>query len=430
MNRAPKNKKPLNTTLRMTARISLPLGFAGVLVSMAATPALASSSLSVTQGGSSVAGQTVSSSSGVTASGSDSAPDATGLSAKRTLTLTVTPPGGSAANLASPKSVASNQAGSISGTFDPTCPSWSSSPCTQAANGDYVFRFSDGSSTQTSTVTLAIAPSAVTGFSGTASGTVATFSWTANSDNVPDFAGYDISGGGSDVHVGVDACDSGSCGVSIDYGSGAQGSTDSFTIRALRTKSPGSSGTVASDPTATSVSFPAPASSSAGASGSGSGSSTDGSTAGSSSGGSGSTGSGGAGGTGSDAGSSGAGGSTGATSSGGHTHGTVINAKHPGASLNTFLPSARAGAAPDLPSVLTEIQPLPQGTYKPTLAYPDQTLTSSVQKPGQSAIGHVGTELVHVFDMTALWRSLAIAAIVILVASHLRAWVNHVDLGD
>jgi hypothetical protein len=424
------NKLQVKKTLRLTARISLPLGFAGMLVGMAAAPALASSSLSVTQGGSSVSGQTSSSSSGITASGSDSAPDATGLSAKRTLTLTVTPPGGSAANLAAPKSVASNQAGSISGTFDPTCPSWSSSPCTQAANGDYVFKFSNGSSTQSSTVTLAVPPSAVTGFSGSASGTVATFVWSANSDNVPDFAGYDISGGGSDVHVGVDACDSGGCGVSIDYGAGAQGSTDTFTIRALRTKSPGSSGTVASDPAATSVNFPAPPSSTASGSGSGSGS-TDGGATGSSSGGSGSTSSGSAGGnTSGDGGSAGTAGSGGATSSGGQTHGTVINARHPSASLNSFLPSARAGAAPDLPSVLTEIQPLPQGTYKPTLAYPDQTLTSSVQKQDHRAIGRVGTELVHVFDMTALWRSLAIAAIVILVASHLRAWVNHVDIGD
>jgi len=421
------NKAPTNKMLRLTARVSLPLGLAGAIVAMAAAPALASSSLSVTQGGSSVAGQTVSSSGGITASGSDTAPDPTGLSAKRTLTLTVTPPGGSAANLTSPKSVASNQAGSISGTLDPTCPVWSNSPCTQAPNGDYVFSFSDGSTTKTSSLTLAIAPSAVTGFSGSASGSVATFAWNANADNVPDLAGYEISGGGSDVHVGVDACDGGNCGVSIDYGSGAQGSTDAFTIRALRSKSPGSSSTIASDPASTSVTFAAPASSSGAGSGSGSsgGGSTGGGTADS-----GSTSSGGGSSSGGSSGSGGSGGSTTGTSSNGHTHGPVINAKHPGVSLNTFLPSARAGAAPDLPSVLTEIRPLPQGTYKPTLAYPDQTLTSSVQKQGQSAIGHVGTQLVHVLDETALWRSLAIAALVILVASHLRAWVNRVDLDD
>ena len=417
----------MNKALRLTARATLPLGIAGAVVAMAATPALASSSLAVTQGGSSVAGQTVSSSSGITASGSDSAPDPTGLSAKRTLTLTVTPPGGSAVNLAAPKSVASNQAGSISGTLDPTCPSWSSSPCTEAANGDYVFKFSDGSTTQSSTVTLAVAPSAVTGFSGSASGTVATFAWDANADNVPDFAGYDISGGGSDIHVGVDACSGGSCGVSIDYGSGAQGNSYSFAIRALRAKSPNSSGTIASDPSSTSVAFAAPASSGGGSSAGSSGGSSTGSASGSS-GGSGSTTSSGGGSTAGGT-SSGATGSTGSSGRGG-AHGPVISAKHPGASLNNFLPSVRAGAAPNLPAVLTEIKPLPQGTYKPTLAYPDQTLTSTMQKPGQSAIGHVGTELVRVFDMVALWRSLAIAAIVILVAAHLRAWVNGVDVGD
>ena len=422
------NKARLKRAVRLSARASLPLGIAGIVVTVGAAPAFASSSLAVTQGGSSVAGQTVSSSNGITASGSDSAPDATGLSAKRTLTLTVTPPGGSAVNLAAPKSVASNQAGSISGTLDPTCPSWSSSPCTQAANGDYVFKFSDGSATQTSTVTLAVPPSPVTGFSGSASGTVATFAWNANSDNVPDFAGYDIAGGGSDVHVGVDACSGGSCGVSIDYGSGAQGNSYSFTIRALRTKAPNSATTVASDPASASVDFPPPATASSGGS-SGSGSGSSGSTSGGGTDGSGSSGTSGGGSAGGGT-SSGGGGTTGSTSSGGGSHGPVISAKHPGVSLSKFLPSARAGAAPDLPSVLTEIKPLPQGTYKPTLAYPDQTLTSSVQKSDKSAIGHVGTEVVKVLDMVALWRSLAIAAIVILVASHLRAWVNGVDIGD
>lgn len=411
------------TRLRFAARVALPLGIAGSVVGMAAAPAgAAMSSVNVTPGSSINAHTTVT----VSANDTKTGVVATG---SRTLTLQISGPDGSHYSWPS-KTVANNQDGTISGNFATAAPPWATAEA--AANGPYTVTANDGaSSPKTTTLTLAIAPADVAGFAGSASGSVATFTWSANKESLPDFAGYAISDGSSTVRVSPTsgACDASNCGVSIDYGAGARGQTYSFSIVALRLKAPGSSGTVPSaNAASTSVSFPTPPSPSPSDSGGSSGGAAGGSTGG------GATGSGSAGG--SAGGSSG--GSSGGSTSGGGTatsasgsHGRVLTGKNPGADLGRYLPAVSAGAAPNLPSVITEIKPIPQGTYKPTLAYPDQTLTSSSkQQTGSHVISAVGTDIVKVLNLRPLWTSLGAAALLLLVVGHLRTWLDGVDTTD
>jgi hypothetical protein len=413
--------------LRLSARIALPLGIAGSVVGLGAGPVTAAvSTLNITPGATVTANTTV----GMSASSAKTGVVATG---SRTLTLAIAGPDGS--HYAWPsKSVPNTQDGAISGSFATASPPWTTGGLA-AANGQYTVTANDGSSTpKTGTLTLAVPPSDVAGFHGSASGSVATFSWAANSDNVPDFAGYLISDGSSTVKVtpGSGACDANSCGVSVDYGAGARGQTYSFSIVALRLKGPGSSGTIASaDPATTSLSFPAPPSPAPSSSGDGSGTTTG--AGGSSSTGGSTDGSG----TGTSGGSYGGATGGGATSTGGTStraggaHGRVLTGKNPGADLGRFLPTVSAGAAPNLPSVITEIKPIPQGTYKPTLAYPDQTATSaSTKKLASHGIAAVGTDIVKVLNLRMLWTSLAGAVLLLLVAGHLRAWLDGVETVD
>lgn len=409
----------MTNQLRLATRLALAIGLTGSVVGLSIGPAAAAvSTLSVNPGSTVSANTTVT----ISASSGKTGVVATG---SRTLTLAITAPDGTKYSWPS-KSVPNTQDGSISGSFSTLAPPWTTGGMS-AGNGQYTVTATDGSSTsKTAALTLAVPPSDVSGFNGSASGSVATFTWAANSDNVPDFAGYLISDGDGAVKIAPNsgACDASSCGVSIDYGSAARGQTYSFSIVALRLKGPGSSGTVASvDPATTSVAFPAvpsPAPSSTGGSGS-----TD--TGGSTGGGGGTTGGDTSGGT-TGGGTTGSGGST--TSAGG-THGRVLTGKNPGADLGRYLPTVTAGAAPNLPSVVTEIKPIPQGTYKPTLAYPDQTLTSSATKkvPGNT-ISAVGNDIVKVLNLRTLWTSLAAAALLLLVAAHLRAWLDGIDTTD
>jgi hypothetical protein len=85
-----------------------------------------------------------------------------------------------------------------------------------------------------------------------------------------------------------------------------------------------------------------------------------------------------------------------------------------------------AAGAPDLPSVLTEVKPLPEGSYKPTLAYPDRITTSKKTKEQHNA-QQVFQDFRKVLDVGALWRSLAGAVVLLLAAAHLRAFVERVE---
>jgi hypothetical protein len=77
--------------------------------------------------------------------------------------------------------------------------------------------------------------------------------------------------------------------------------------------------------------------------------------------------------------------------------------------------------------VLTEVKPLPQGSYKPTLAYPDQTVKTPTKSTGQHNAQAVFQDFRKVLDIGALWRSLAGAVVLMLAAAHLRAFVERVE---
>jgi hypothetical protein len=401
---APRRLAQRRPVLRRTARAVIPLALAGAAVGLAASPALASSSISVTSGSSSVAGSTLRSYAVVHVSGSDTAPDATGLSRPRTLSLTVSRPGGAGTvRLAPDQTVRSSRAGSIAGSVNFGCPPWSSSPCTGAVNGTYVFTFSDGSTTKTADVSVEVPPAAPRGFAASADGTVASFSWQPDSE--PDLIGYDIfaADGSEATPGGVDAssvCDSGGCAVGVNFGSAVAGTTKTFHIVALRHTAPGSSGAVESTASApATVSFPASSSAPPASSGNG----------------------GGPGGV-----VTGGGNHSGGSTSGGGTK--PPSGKHAAADLRSSLPTLTAGRAPNLPTLLTKVKPLPQGTYKKTLAYPPQVVAAPAGHPAAKGVAAaVAHDVGRVLDVGALWRGLAGAAVLMLVAAHLWSWVQRFD---
>ena len=395
--------------LRVSARFALPLGIASTAVAFAAAPALAASSVSVSGDNSGVVDhQTTLSIVGHY--------DNSGSLSSKAVSLVVTDPGGNDHTLWTGTAKAASTGSSPAVSFDTDCEPWTS-PCADAVNGSYAFRVDVGSTkSSATTIRFNVPPASVQHFDGSANGTVATFSWAANSE--PDLVDYDIRSGGSDVtRGGLDpssVCDSSGCSVSVQFGSGVAGTQQTFAIVARRRSAGG--GLVESPASTTAVTFPAPPSpppsgNPGGTGGGGSGS------------GGGGTGSGGGqtgGGTGS--GHTG-GGATGGSGSTGHGIG-----KHPAADLRAFLPTVSAGSAPNLPSVITEVKPLPMGTYKP-LVYPNQVKREAVHSRQGVAAAVVG-DLANVVDSGPLWRALAGAAVLMLVAAHLRAWVERTDVVD
>lgn len=390
--------------LRVSARFALPLGIASTAVALAAAPALAASSVSVTGDSSGVVDhQTTLSIVGHY--------DNSGSLSSKDVDLVVTDPAGNDHTLWTGTARAASTGSSPSISFDTSCAPWTS-PCAEAVNGSYAFRVDVGTTkSSATTIRFNVPPAAVRNFSGSADGTVATFAWDANSE--PDLVDYDIRTGGSDVTSGglnpSSVCDSSGCSVSVQFGSNVSGTQQQFTIVARRRSASG--GLVQSPDSTTAVSFPA-APSPAPSGGTGGG--------------------GGGGGTTSGGSRTGGGGSTsggGATGSTGSSTGTDRKlGKHPAADLRTYLPTVSAGSAPDLPSVITEVKPLPMGTYKP-LVYPNRVKREAIQSRHGVTAAVVG-DLANVVDSGPLWRALAGAAVLMLVAAHLRAWVERTDVVD
>lgn len=395
--------------MRLAGRVLAPLGIAGAIVSLAAGPAAAATDLSVTRSDGTnaaaspttshtcfkVVGTVPSSLSGTTAN------------------LSVVDPSGTAHSAGSATSSATTD-GHVTFQFATGGLSWSNS-CSAggpvAPNGTYVARLSGGVSSSVS-FDVAVPPATPQGFTGTPNGNVADFSWQRNTEE-SDFTGYDIADSSGRSVTGLmhpsDVCSGSACSVSVDFGSTAAGTSPSFVITALRSNGQGGQTRSAASSPAT-VSFPAPPpppSESPSASGGGT-----------TAGGTGTTGSGGA--------TTGSGGSTSSGGSTGRTGRHVLSGKHPAADLRAYLPPASAGNAPNLPSVVTEVRPLPQGTYKPTLAYPDQVRQQAVRKQ-QPGVASVAQDIAQVFDKKPLWRALAGAALLFLIAAHLRAWLERVE---
>jgi hypothetical protein len=391
-------------TLRVTARFAVPLGVASATVAMVAAPAFAASSVSVSGDD---AGQ-VSHRTTLSIVGHY---DNSGSLNSKPVTLVATDASGQDHTLWSGTAARASTGNTPAISFDTDCEPWTS-PCAEAPNGAYAFRVDVGSSkSSATTIRFNVPPSAVGNFGGNADGTVASFSWRNNSE--PDLVDYDISTGGSDVtRGGLDpssVCDSSGCSVSIQFGSDVSGTQQQFAIVARRRSAGG--GLVESPASTTTVSFPAPPTT--GPSGKPRG------------GGGGTTGGGGHGGGGNSGGGGGATGGGGGTAGSSHRGRTL--GKHPAADLSASLPTLTAGAAPNLPAVITEVKPLPMGSYKP-LVYPNQVKREPVKSGDRGVASAVVGDIANVVDSAALWRGLAAMAVLMLIAAHLRSWVERTDV--
>ena len=386
--------------LRISARVALPLGIASTAVAIAAAPALAASSVSVTGDSSGVVDhQTTLSIVGHY--------DNSGSLSSKTVKLVVTDPSGVDHTLWTGTAGAASTGNTATVPFNTDCEPWSS-PCAEAVNGAYAFRVDVGTTKSSATsIRFNIPPAAVQGFGGSADGTVATFTWDANTE--PDLVDYDLRTGSTDLtRGGLDppsVCDSSGCSVSIQFGSNVSGTQQQFVMVARRRSASG--GLIESPDATTTVAFPAAPSpapstkpgSTGGSTGSGSGTGGGGST------------------------------STGGSGTGGKTSTGGTLGKHPAADLRAYLPTVTAGAAPDLPSVITEVKPLPMGTYKP-LVYPNRVKREAIQSGHNGVAAAVVGDIANVVDSAPLWRALAGAAVLMLVAAHLRAWVERTDVVD
>ena len=269
-------------------------------------------------------------------------------------------------------------------------------------------------------------------------------SWSVGSE--PDLLRYDLlDGSGNDLYPGIavtdsDFCSSDSCHIDVIYPDNDPGGQKDFRVRAWR--SDGNNGDVrsaASSPA--SASIPAPPSSGgdtgsggsgssggdSGSSGGGSGGSSGGSTgggSGSTGGGSGSSGSGGSnssGGSGSGVYTGGGSDSSGGSSSAGGAFGGGFS-HSPGLSFTTSdghvtIPHiAGQDSNPD-PKVA-----IPWGTYKGTLGYKDQVSTDKVREKTFST--RLVSELTAFTDGPRLWKSLAGALVLIMIAMHMRQFTR------
>ena len=389
-------------------RVAVTTGIAAAVVVLTATPALAAISLDIS--GSHLSNGQIRENDRITASGTGSATDPTGLSGSRTVKLSVRTPSDGSYTFDS-KSVPNNKDSQISAVLDTTCAPWSG--CRPAANGTYTFVYDDGNRSSSKDVTLAIPPATPTGFDASTDGTVATFDWQPNAE--PDLMGYAILDGSTDVTGGgVDAgsvCDGSGCEVTIDFGTGVRGTQHTFSVVALRHTSPGSSGSLDSPASAgKTVTFAAETAPSGSPSGGG-------------------TGTGSGAGTGSGTGSGGGGSRTSGGGGGHGAGGSAPSGKHAAADLRSTLPTLSAGAAPNLPSVLTEVKPLPQGSYKPVLPYGDHVTREKVTRPSVAGITASRVDgVAKVLDTAKIWRGLGLAAVLLLVAGHLHSWTRRVEL--
>lgn len=374
----------------VAARILTTAGLAGVaLLGLAAPAAAASSTESVTINGSEQT--SISSDQTVSLAATASATCHLGLT-PRTVSLSITGPTGPSPNTQTLTKTTKpcNQDVTLSASL--TAPN---------RNGEYTVTVRNGSDTRTASATLdvLIPPSRPTGFGASATGTIATFTWNANSE--PDIASYQVTRSSGAVATTVsasDACHGGSsCSASVDFGHSVAGQSETFAVRALRCGLSCSGDDVAGPESAsTRVTFgggsssgpnptPTPTPRSGGGGGGGGGSGQQG----------GHGGSGTHGGSGQHAGSPGG---TAAGSSGRH---------HAGASAKPT-PSHHARSKKASPSATAT----PGGaTARPTASRSPRPSTVGAASGGGP--GSAGS---------ALWRSLAAAAVLVLLAAHLRVW--------
>lgn len=296
-------------------------------------------------------------------------------------------------------------------------PAWSGG--TAAMNGTYTLTLDNEGSDTVAHFTLLIPPAKTTGFRVTASKANAIFHWTANSE--PDITSYVIKNAGHVVAQPSSACSGTACGDTVNLGSAVAGHTEKFSIVAVRAcgnaqcsggSVPGKTPAVATAKFATASgpsSSPTPSPTSSGGSGKGNG---------------------GAGSLSDPGGKSGKRSSTGTLSDpGGKT--LLHKRRGVGGGLGGGLPAISGGSLPSLvePNLPSDVQTStePQGLGKPggNLKYPAPEIAT---KKKVSASGGGFTHDISVaVNERPLWRGIAAAAVLLLIAVHLRTWAGRTD---
>jgi hypothetical protein len=342
---------------------------------------------------------------------------------------------------AGPYVVASTTGSSLSWTFTPACPNHSGGCPTGSApayNGRYTASLSGGT-TGTRTVYLQVPPAAPTGVAATATAQHRVkVTWAANKE--PDLTGYDVFA--SDGTVVVENLPIDTLSYEFDLPDSGYGGEHGYVVRAHRlacANCPDNSAQLdspLSQPGTVTLTEPTPEPQP----------SDDGGSGGTSTGGGDNTGNGGYG---NDGTTSSGGTSTGGNSSGGgttqpsgngyddagNTSGSFSSGSKPAAAVaqqraafgltfKNFAPKLGAPKLPPLPQFAP--QPLPEGTYDPLLNYGDD------KEPGGGAAVASGPSLTtsvvetftEAFQGARLFRSIAIALLLLLAAGHLRLWLR------
>jgi uncharacterized membrane protein YgcG len=299
-------------------------------------------------------------------------------------------------------------------------PAWDGGT-TAADNGTYTVTLNNNGRTKSAAFTLLIPPAKPTNFSvSPQGGTLVIFDWDANTE--PDITGYQITDSAGSVVASPtnDACSGGACTTGpMALGSSVAGQTEHFSLAALRSCGNAScaAGHVASTSTAAaSATFPASAPSptptpTKSPSGSGKSGSKSGSGGGSSLGTIGGSGS-----------------SHGGSSSGNGGSITVnLGQTGKGGKVDTNLPPVSGGAlssasVPSLPGARVSIRPIDPGKAGSKINYPKPLLAHK-----NTADQGIARDITNGLTGAPLWRGIAAAAVLILIAVHLRAWVARTE---
>lgn len=346
-----------------------------------------------------------------------------------TVTLSLAVPGPQAGPFKVATSTGSSSPSSLRFTFTPSCAN-AAGPCasggTPAYNGRYTASLS-GSATGLRNVVLQIPPAAPTGVTATATGqNRVKVSWAANTE--PDLTGYDVfTDDGSAVAQSLPTTQ-----LSYEFSlpSSGYGGEHRYVVRARRlacANCEGSpdSGTELYSPmsdaaSVTLVEATTAPSGSGGSTGTGSGG--------------GNFGSGHNNGNGNGNGNSDGGTTAPAGNDGGNTSGDFSSGSKPtvaqqraafGVTFKSFAPKLGAPKLPPLPKFAE--QPIPEGTYNPTLDYGDQTITEKQSVATGGITSQLVDSVTAAFQGRKLYRSIAIALLLLLAAGHLRLWLRTAD---
>jgi hypothetical protein len=327
-------------------------------------------------------------------------------------------------------------------TFTPACPNYAgtcASGSAPAYNGRYTAAIT-GAATGSRTVVVQIPPAAPTGVTATAAGThTARISWDANHE--PDLTGYDVfTGDGSTIAANLPTDQT---YFQYDLGSSGYGGTHTYVVRAHRLacancSGPGSDAQLDSQLSApASVTFDEPG---ATTSNTGGGDTTDGSGSGYNNGNS--TGGNGTGGTSNNGNGSGSTSTdqngdaynSGNTSGGSFSSGSKQTTTQQrtaafGLTFKSFAPKLGAPKLPPQPKFASPtVGALPEGTYDPMLNYGHRTVTTRDKvASGSNSLTQAFDSLTTAFEGRKLYRSIAIALLLLLAAAHLRLWLRHPD---